>query len=292
MRPVRLVASSETTTGAKHCAGSRAAAIKRSRTCRDRNLERPSTSAVSRDAMQRVRGEPLPAQTSPSGGTVEPSSCATGEPRFPAGVEVPGRPARAPRRGWRLAARWGPQAPSDLAVSPPPTTASIPRRCPGPPPFPSGGPRQRGRRQGRAATEELAAAPTGATSSLATDHAARGLSARPQSRTPTAPRIPRGAMDPTPRQAPFQHGDAHDQADTPQGQAWLRTGQVAALFRVHRRTVLRWAAAGLLPPSSRWVGSAASPRRASTPCWHAAAGRCPRSQAGCCARARSRGGCG
>src|SRR6266545_5194637 len=268
MRPVRLVASSETTTGAKHCAGSRAAAIKRSRTCRDRNLERPSTSAVSRDAMQRVRGEPLPAQTSPSGGTVEPSSCATGEPlpaqtspsggtvepsscatgepRFPAGVEVPGGPARAPRRGWRLAARWGPQAPCDLAASPPPTTASIPRRCPGPPSFPSGGPRQHGRRQGRAATEELAPAPTGATSSLATDHAARGLSARPQSRTPTAPRIPRGAMDPTPGQGPFQHGNAHDEADAPE-EAWLRTGQVAALFRVHRRTVLRWAAAGLLP---------------------------------------------
>ncbi len=54
-------------------------------------------------------------------------------------------------------------------------------------------------------------------------------------------------MDPTPRQAPFQHGNAHDQADAPQGQAWLRTGQVVALFRVHRRTVLRWAAAGLLP---------------------------------------------
>ncbi len=53
-------------------------------------------------------------------------------------------------------------------------------------------------------------------------------------------------MDPTPRQAPFQHGDAHHKA-APQGQAWLRTGQVAALFRVHPRTVLRWAAAGLLP---------------------------------------------
>jgi len=54
-------------------------------------------------------------------------------------------------------------------------------------------------------------------------------------------------MDPTPGQAPFQHGNAHDEADAPMAQEWLRTGQVAALFRVHPRTVLRWAAAGLVP---------------------------------------------
>jgi excisionase family DNA binding protein len=52
-------------------------------------------------------------------------------------------------------------------------------------------------------------------------------------------------MDPIPGQDPFHHGNAHDDADAPE--EWLRTGQVAALFRVHPRTVLRWADAGLLP---------------------------------------------
>jgi excisionase family DNA binding protein len=53
-------------------------------------------------------------------------------------------------------------------------------------------------------------------------------------------------MNPVSGQAAFQYGDAHDEADVPE-EEWLRTGQVAALFRVHPRTVIRWAAAGLLP---------------------------------------------
>ncbi len=48
-------------------------------------------------------------------------------------------------------------------------------------------------------------------------------------------------------QAPHQYGDAREKADAPEVEEWLRTGQVAALFRVHPRTVIRWAAAGLLP---------------------------------------------
>ena len=54
-------------------------------------------------------------------------------------------------------------------------------------------------------------------------------------------------MDSTADQTPVQHGDAHDEADALAAQEWLRSGQVAALFRVHPRTVLRWADAGLLP---------------------------------------------
>ena len=63
---------------------------------------------------------------------------------------------------------------------------------------------------------------------------------------PTVPRIRQGAMDSTADQTLVEHGNVHDEA-APEGEEWLRTGQVAALFRVHPRTVLRWVDAGLLP---------------------------------------------
>ena len=46
-------------------------------------------------------------------------------------VEVPAGPGRGPRRGRRLAARWGQLSPSDLAASPPPNHSHHPARCPG-----------------------------------------------------------------------------------------------------------------------------------------------------------------
>ncbi len=160
-------------------------------------------------------------------------------------IEVPAGPGREPRPG-RRPARWGWLSLSGPAASPPPPIAALPHRCPVPP-FPFGGSGRCGRRQGRAATEELAPAPTGTAGSLAADHAARRFLARSQARMPTAPRIRRGAMDSTADQTPVEHGDAHDGADALATQEWLRSGQVAALFRVHPRTVLRWADAGLLP---------------------------------------------
>ncbi len=54
-------------------------------------------------------------------------------------------------------------------------------------------------------------------------------------------------MDSTADQTPVEHGDAHDGADALATQEWLRSAQVAALFRVHPRTVIRWADGGLLP---------------------------------------------
>ena len=54
-------------------------------------------------------------------------------------------------------------------------------------------------------------------------------------------------MDSTAEQTPVERREAHDEADTLAAQAWLRSGQVAALFRVHPRTVIRWANAGRLP---------------------------------------------
>jgi excisionase family DNA binding protein len=58
-------------------------------------------------------------------------------------------------------------------------------------------------------------------------------------------------MDLTPGQDSLQHGNAHEDADVPEAdvpeEEWLRTGQVAVLYRVHPRTVHRWADAGLLP---------------------------------------------
>jgi excisionase family DNA binding protein len=159
-------------------------------------------------------------------------------------VEVAAGPGRQPRRGRRPAARWGRLSPSGPAAGPP--IPALPHRCPVPP-FAFSGPGRGGRRQGRAATEELAPAPTGTAGSLAADHAGPRLPARSQPRMPTAPRIRRGAMGSTADQTSVEHGDAHDEADALAAQGWLRTAQVAVLFRVHPRTVLRWADAGLLP---------------------------------------------
>jgi len=54
-------------------------------------------------------------------------------------------------------------------------------------------------------------------------------------------------MDSTAEPTPVEQPEAHDEADALPAQEWLRSGQVAALFRVHPRTVLRWVDAGLLP---------------------------------------------
>ncbi len=54
-------------------------------------------------------------------------------------------------------------------------------------------------------------------------------------------------MDSTAEPTPVEQPEAHDEADALPAREWLRSGQVAALFRVHPRTVLRWADAGLLP---------------------------------------------
>jgi excisionase family DNA binding protein len=54
-------------------------------------------------------------------------------------------------------------------------------------------------------------------------------------------------MDSTAEPTPVEQPEAHDEADALPAQEWLRSGQVAALFRVHPRTVIRWADAGLLP---------------------------------------------
>jgi excisionase family DNA binding protein len=54
-------------------------------------------------------------------------------------------------------------------------------------------------------------------------------------------------MDSTADQTPVEHGDAHDGADALATQEWLRSAQVAAVFRVHPRTVIRWADGRLLP---------------------------------------------
>jgi excisionase family DNA binding protein len=54
-------------------------------------------------------------------------------------------------------------------------------------------------------------------------------------------------MDFTAEQSPVERRAARDEADTLAAQGWLRSGQVATMFRVHPRTVLRWADAGRLP---------------------------------------------
>jgi len=103
-----------------------------------------------------------------------------------ASVEVPAGPGRGPRRGWRPAARWGPQAPSGIAAGPPPPSLTIPHRCPGPL-LPSGAARGEDRRHGRAAAMSIqrhAPSPAGTASSIAADQASWSLPAR--SMQPTA----------------------------------------------------------------------------------------------------------
>jgi len=54
-------------------------------------------------------------------------------------------------------------------------------------------------------------------------------------------------MDSTAEQTSAGRGEAHDEADALAAEEWLRSAQVAALFRVHPRTVIRWSDAGRLP---------------------------------------------
>ena len=54
-------------------------------------------------------------------------------------------------------------------------------------------------------------------------------------------------MDSTADQTPVEQPEAHGEAGALPAREWLRSGQVAAVFRVHPRTVIRWADAGRLP---------------------------------------------
>ncbi len=54
-------------------------------------------------------------------------------------------------------------------------------------------------------------------------------------------------MDSTAEQTSVEQPEAYDEADALPTKAWLRSGQVAAVFRVHPRTVIRWSDAGRLP---------------------------------------------
>ena len=67
-------------------------------------------------------------------------------------------------------------------------------------------------------------------------------------------------MDSTAEQTPVELREARGHADAPTAEEWLRSGQVAERLGVHPRTVLRWAAAGLLPHGTTLGGQRRFPK--------------------------------